>query len=564
MNRLKRLLGKLDSAQKKFISDLKDKPVQTTMKVTMGEPGRLGPRGNRGVVGPQGPIGVTGAQGRAGFIGPEGPTGDEGAEGPKGAPGDQGDQGRQGVKGDRGEPGPRGLPGVNGRTGDQGPPGYPGDNGPAGQDGTKGGPGPAGIAPPGPPGPPGLTGVRGPKGDTGAKGLRGEEGLPGPPGAQGIQGITGGTGGPGKDGPMLPIPKCKGAVSDDKSICHGESNVNWNSFYNSGAYLDIDTSPCKMSNDDVQYFTFLTGNAYAESLTGGSAIYSPTKNGFRVYVASDIAGTQGWSPVQGWVMNQYRLRVSWVAVGKSTGPKSTAVCCGTGESKWAQSGPQSYQNVDAGACSMKGSPVWITAAEGGKAYGTSAFIGTNAAYSVGERFAMMFIRQSDITKARDGGFSAAELSSGKNRLVPKYCQFGEPFPSGEQALDEGKISLDEYPCMGMRVVKADKKIVTNTAGMCCGKTDNNWESDSLNQLSKRVDTSACGFQDDNVVYITSLGGNGDHWRTTGDTAYSESSSSSFVTKLLMHPTQYSPDKAKALDWHINWCGVGNRGLKKVH
>eukprot|EP00001_Collodictyon_triciliatum_P115352 20238_1 len=78
VNRLKRLLGKLDSAQKKFINDLKDKPVQTTMKVTMGEPGRLGPRGDRGVVGPQGPIGVTGAQGRAGFIGPEGPTGDEG------------------------------------------------------------------------------------------------------------------------------------------------------------------------------------------------------------------------------------------------------------------------------------------------------------------------------------------------------------------------------------------------------------------------------------------------------------------------------------------------------
>jgi len=293
--------------------------------------------------------------------------------------------------------------------------------------------------------------------------MRGEEGLPGPPGAQGIQGITGGTGGPGKDGPMLPIPKCKGAVSDDKSICHGESNVNWNSFYNAGAYLDIDTSPCKMSDDDVQYFTFLTGNAYAESLTGGSAIYSPTKKGFRIYVASDIAGTQGWWPVQGWVMNQYRLRVSWVAVGKSTGPKSTAVCCGTGESKWAQSGPQSYQNVDAGACSMKGSPVWITAAEGGKAYGTSAFIGTNAAYSVGERFAMMFIRQSDIAKARDGGFSAAELSGGKNRLVPKYCQFGEPFPSGEQALDEGKISRDEYPCMGMRVVTAVQQNEAPTA-----------------------------------------------------------------------------------------------------
>ena len=32
------------------------------------------------------------------------------------------------------------------------------------------------------------------------------------------------------------------------------------------------------------------------------------------------------------------------------------------------------------------------------------------------------------------------------------------------------------------------------------------------QLSKTVDTSACNFKNDNVVYITSVGGVTDHWR----------------------------------------------------
>ena len=42
--------------QHTFIKDLKDKPIQTTMKVTFGEPGRLGARGDRGPVGPTGPV----------------------------------------------------------------------------------------------------------------------------------------------------------------------------------------------------------------------------------------------------------------------------------------------------------------------------------------------------------------------------------------------------------------------------------------------------------------------------------------------------------------------------
>jgi len=79
------------------------------------------------------------------------------------------------------------------------------------------------------------------------------------------------------------------------------------------------------------------------------------------------------------------------------------------------------------------------------------------------------------------------------------------------------------------------------------------------QLSKTVDTSACNFKNDNVVYITSVGGVTDHWRLTGTTAYSESSASQFTMKLLQHPSQISAEKAKEKGYFVNWCGVGETG-----
>jgi len=510
VNRLKRLLGKLDVAQQRFIKDLEDKPVATTMKVTMGEPGRLGARGDRGPVGPVGPRGVTGPKGRTGFIGRPGLPGDEGPRGRKGPTGHKGERGRQGVKGDRGSVGPRGIQGKTGRKGESGPPGYPGDNGPAGQDGQKGAPGKPGHAPAGPPGPPGNTGPRGPKGDKGAKGARGAEGALGNPGPQGIPGITGLQGGPGKDAKRLPVPQCLGQTSTrGKSICHGWSSVNWQSFYNMGAYLDVSTAGCKFDSDDVQYFTFTTGNGYVPEAEGGSSIYTPTKNGFRVYISTSDIHKFG---IEGWRANQYRIRIAWVGVGSSSGPVTTAVCCGTGPTNWGSYFAYGSQVISAAACKMKGTPVWITAAQGGVSHGTGRFVGTNAAYNVGESSATMYIRQSEPSVQYWGHFSGSKLSSGPDVMHPKYCLFGEPFPSGDQSLDAGDISKDEYPCDGMRVVSPSQTVITNTAGMCCGKTDTTWTTDSKGQLSKTVDTSGCNFKSGNVVYITSVGGTTNHWR----------------------------------------------------
>jgi len=556
VNRLKRLLGKLDSAQQKFIKDLKDKPVETTMKVTFGAPGRLGARGDRGPVGPFGPIGITGPKGRTVFIGRPGLPGDEGSRGRKGYHGHQGSQGRQGVQGDRGGTGPRGGKGGNGAKGLTGPAGYPGDNGPSGLDGQKGGPGKPGSAPAGPPGAPGDQGPRGPKGDKGAKGARGVSGAKGAPGPGGISGIQGIKGGFGKDAKKLPVPVCLGQTSTrGKSICHGFSTVSWHDFYTMSAYINVDTSSCKFDSNDVQYFTSLTGNDYVSELRGGSSIYSPTKTGFQVYVTNEILS---YRSARGWKLNRGRVRVTWVGVGKSAGPKTTAVCCGTGPSNWGSYYAWGAQQVDAGACQMKGTTAWITAAEGAKAHGSGKFVGMNGLYNVGDRFSQWYIRQD--TPANSGHWPGSWLGTGDiNQMNPKYCLFGEPFPSGDQALNKGSISQDEYPCDGMRVAGPSKNVITNTAGMCCGKSDNVWAADSKGQLSKTVDTSACSFKDAQVVYITSVGGDSDHYSLTGTTSYAEHTAKSFVMNLVAQPTQKSAAFAKEKNWHVNWCGVGNAG-----
>jgi len=559
VNRLKSLLGKLDSAQQKFIKDLKDKPVKTTMKVTFGAPGRLGARGNRGPVGRVGPIGVTGPKGRTGFIGRPGLPGDEGVRGQKGVDGEEGSRGRQGVQGDRGPAGPRGIKGGEGGKGLNGPRGYAGDNGPAGLDGQKGGPGKPGSAPVGPEGPPGNQGPTGPKGDVGAKGARGPEGNPGEPGAAGIAGIQGITGGFGNDALKLPTPVCLGQKSTrGQSICHGFSSVNWHDYYTSAAYIDVDTSSCKFDNNDVFYFTSLTGNNYVPELAGGSSIYSPTRTGFQVYVKNQIYG--GDRVAQGWKLNQQRVRIDWVAVGKSSGPKTTAVCCGTGPSSWGSYYAWGSQLVDAGACQMKGTTAWIGATEGGKAHGSGKFVGTNGFFNEGERFSQWYIQQN--TPSNSGRFDGNYLNSGGDQMNPKYCLFGEPFPSGDQALTEGAISQDEYPCDGMRVVGTSKNVLTNTAGICCGKSDNVWVADSKGQLSKTVDTSVCHFKNANVVYFTSLGGDSYHAWTTGSTSYAEHTASNFVFNVFSNDGR-SAAFVQQQNWHVNWCGVGDAGTPGV-
>ena len=83
--------------------------------------------GGGGTVGPTGPQGPAGADGAIGPTGPQGPAGADGAIGPTGP------QGIQGIKGDTGPQGPAGADGAIGPTGPQG---IQGPTGPAGSAGV--------------------------------------------------------------------------------------------------------------------------------------------------------------------------------------------------------------------------------------------------------------------------------------------------------------------------------------------------------------------------------------------------------------------------------------------
>jgi zinc metalloprotease ZmpB len=105
-----------------------------------------------------------------------------------------------------------------------------------------------------------------------------------------------------------------GAVGGGISIkiCSGSTtagSTNWQPYGgNTGIYLDIDTSACKFTTTP-RYFASLGGNSSHWATTGATSIYSPTPNGFRVYVRwSDGSAL---TPAQA---NSFQWHINWLAV----------------------------------------------------------------------------------------------------------------------------------------------------------------------------------------------------------------------------------------------------------
>ena len=176
-----------------------------------GQPGPMGPAGDKGHAGPPGPTGDKGPAGSKGSTGDKGdkgdrgitgPTGDKGPTGPTGPPGPTGDKGIQGPPGEKGITGIHGPPGDKGPQGPQGEAGDKGLTGIPGQQGERGIPGPMGLQ--GERGPTGKSGEPGPLGPQGIQGQQGERGLTGPSGTPGDAGTIGDKGPMGQPGPRGP------------------------------------------------------------------------------------------------------------------------------------------------------------------------------------------------------------------------------------------------------------------------------------------------------------------------------------------------------------------------
>lgn len=344
-------------------------------------------------------------------------------------------------------------------------------------------------------------------------------------------------------------------------MCCSASSIDWHTFYTTGALIDVDTSKCGFE-EPPKYFTELTGNSNMHRIMGASSIYSPTESGFRIYINEETLHTTPTSSIA----DSWRLKIKWCGVGKAKGPTVANVCCGTGPASWGRSSYEGGQNIDAKNCEMKGDPIWITAVEGAKRSGTDQFIGSNAGFSQGYRYSHMYIRKAYVGSQYWGQVGSAAIfnKGGADMLQPKFCLFGEPFPTGDMRINADSLDPDEYPCNGVRVID-DGKVVSNQAKICCGKSDTKWKQQNKFKIYKEIDTSECSFlQDDSnkVVYITSLGGKGEHQFVSGTTAYMTSSPTRFSMSLGSHKGTNEAWYAEEKGWYVNWCGIGKAGEPK--
>uniref|UniRef100_A0A7S0EEB6 Uncharacterized protein n=1 Tax=Hanusia phi TaxID=3032 RepID=A0A7S0EEB6_9CRYP len=551
VQKLKNRLIRLAKMQKAFMKRL-DQPVAITTTVLPGEPGRLGPRGRRGPPGAPGPQGLTGPQGRYGVTGDSGIPGEMGPVGAPGPHGDQGDRGRTGVPGVQGPPGPRGLTGNPGEKGDKGPPGYPGDNGPAGLPGQRGNRGPRGQSPTGPPGDQGIPGARGPPGPKGPPGSRGAPGPPGNAGSQGDIGARGTQGPPGKDTEVITANSCPGIKEENKKhVCCGTSKGSWEEFKTYGSMIDVNTERCKFINDDVMYFTSVSGNSIIGELAGVGSIHNSKKDSFRMYVMSS-AQTRSASE-----LNQNQVKVQWCGVGESTGPQEVGLCCGLSTTNmW--SNDNYYRsitaNIDTAACQFGGSPQYFSTLSGkGSVQDT---VGTASIYP-----------GSDVPKksfrTKIGGLSSYLNTATKSNAVVEnwrlgWCGIGSVFPTGEMLMNRKEITPNEYPCTGVRLVSGTS-VASNTAKACCGISEGNWQSDGTNGVSEKVDTSSCNFKSNPTpVYLTSLRGTGKLFEIGGVTSAFDPQANGFTSKLKLSTESgnMNVEKAKSYSLQVQWCGFG--------
>eukprot|EP00961_Rhodomonas_salina_P299664 3939107-Rhodomonas_salina.1 len=245
----------------------------------------------------------------------------------------------------------------------------------------------------------------------------------------------------------------------------------------------------------------------------------------------------------------------------SNGPKVPSICCGNQDpNHWNRyTEGQSYIDIDASPCEMRGTPVWNLGVTGYAATGPQTLQGTSAIY--GSYGAQYNRQRMYLTYPTRYGVHWYNIVANKpDTITPHYCVFGSPFPDGNALVTQGLIQKEEYPCQGVSLVTQYKTVSSNFSSVCCCTTDFNWNP-ITNGATKTVDTSSCKFSDRKatVVYMTSILGNGNQWRSGGATALKSSSAKSFVMNIEFIPDSASTvSEAQKYEWKIQWCCFGQQ------
>jgi hypothetical protein len=107
------------------------------------------------------------------------------------------------------------------------------------------------------------------------------------------------------------------------------------------------------------------------------------------------------------------------------------------------------------------------------------------------------------------------------------------------------------------ILGAARDVSGTAQRICSGKTEMGktaWVQHRTDGVYVDIDTSGCQFSS-TPIYISSVGGKGWHWETTGGSSIYSSTKNSF--RIYLKLGAITPAKANEYGWHINWMAIGH-------
>jgi hypothetical protein len=257
------------------------------------------------------------------------------------------------------------------------------------------------------------------------------------------------------------------------------------------------------------YLTSLGGISNHWQTQGATSIYSPTSTGFWIYVYKSDGITYQQAKTT------YQWHINWKAVPNNLA--LSRLCTGRttpGSTNWVAYDPKSiYVDVNTSACGYSNAPLYLTSLGG--VGGHWITYGATSIYSPTTTGFRIWIYYSS-------GITPEQANSSDYQWHINWM-----------AVPEG----------------------TNTGTVCSGRStpgSTNWQQYNSNGIYLDFVTSAYGLTA-TPLYMTSLGGDTNHYVTTGATSIYLPTSTGF--RIYINQSGITPALANQFKWHINFVAV---------
>lgn len=295
--------------------------------------------------------------------------------------------------------------------------------------------------------------------------------------------------------------------------CFGHTDstaTRWVQYNDDGIYTDVDTSLCGL--ETPLYFTSLGGDGQHWYTTGATSIYSPTANGFRVYV-----NRPGVTVAQA---TSNHWHVNWVAHPKDArGPELCTGNTSQTSSNWKDYATNGiYLDVDTSACSLDTTPIYLTSLGGTSRHWKAR--GATSIYSPTPTGFRVYVQDEGLTAATAKNFDWHINWKAVSRRTGGGCG-GKTVPSAWQAYTSDGIYVDVALSTECRALAIRRDVL---------------RPNDTTTLSPYI--------------FTSLGGDTQHWLTRGATSIYSPTSTGF--RVYVQRDGITPAEAEANGWYINW------------